>query len=429
MASHFGSQQAPCSTGQVCCIIPSFILQRIVDSDTAHPDERVSAGRALAHLHALKAARDSFVGGQAAHDAAPHAMHAIVPPHMLQAIIDSDDASEEDKDRARKNLKRLHAIRAARGGADPAAPTAKRLYRLIYDAEESNELPGNRVRKEGGVAVADVSSNEVYDYFKKSFDFYYEVFKRNSIDDLGMSLVGSVHFDDEPGPPGFDNAFFDSRSRQMVFGDGDGTMFGSFTKSLDVIGHELTHGVTDRTAALPYHQQSGALNESMSDVFGSMIKQYSLKQTAEEADWLIGAELLLPGLHAKGLRSMKEPGTAFQNTPFGDDNQPAHMDGYVDLPDDDDPLNDAGGVHINSGIPNHAFFLVATALGGHSWDQAGPIWYKTLLDPKLRRFAAKPQNWDKCFRVFADLTCVHALDYGSDVQAVVKKAWTHVGVY
>jgi Zn-dependent metalloprotease len=220
----------------------------------------------------------------------------------------------------------------------------------------------------------------------------------------------------------------------MVFGDGDNVMFGSFTKSLDVIGHELTHGVTQYTASLPYHQQSGALNESMSDVFGSMVKQFSLQQTADQADWLIGKELLMPDILAQGsraLRDMRAPGTAFKNTPFGDDIQPAHMRDYRDMPDDDDPHNDAGGVHINSGIPNHAFYLVATALGGSSWERAGPIWYASLLDRKLHDFAnaADGANFNNCFPFFANLTCNQALElFGSDVQATVRQAWVDVGV-
>lgn len=191
-----------------------------------------------------------------------------------------------------------------------------------------------------------------------------------------------------------------------------------------------TDGVTQRTADLPYHQQSGALNESISDVFGSMVKQYALNmQEAKDADWLIGAEIFMPGVQAQGLRSMKAPGTAYDDPRFGKDDQPSHMRDYKELPDDDDPFNDFGGVHVNSGIPNHAFFLVATALGGHSWDRAGPIWYDTLLDPSLRQFTSQKENWGSCFRFFADLSCAHAAQYGGNVQDVVIEAWRDVGVY
>src|SRR5258705_701935 len=155
----------------------------------------------------------------------------------------------------------------------------------------------------------------------------------------------------------------------MLYGDGDGRIFNRFTKVLDVIGHELTHGVTQYTAALDYHDQSGALNEHFSDVFGILVKQYSLKQTAKKADWLIGAGIFTQRVHGAAIRSMKAPGTAYDDPTLGRDPQPAHMKNYVKSHDD------SGGVHVNSGIPNHVFYLVATALGGNAWEVAGKIWY------------------------------------------------------
>lgn len=407
----------------VCSIVPDYLLQDIADSDSAPEHARVCAQRTLTHTRMLRATRVALVP-----DHAGHAVHSIVPSYMLQDIIDSDQASEEDKQRAKKSLAHSQAIRTARAGLSPDAAPQRRLNRIIYDAEHRNDVPGDRVRKEGQVATRDVNANEVYDFFKKTYDFYFEAFKRDSIDDLGMSLIGSVHFDDLAPPPGFNNAFFNGH--QMVFGDGDGIMFASFTKSLDVIAHELTHGVTQYTAGLPYHLQSGALNEHMSDVFGSMVKQYHLnKQQAKDADWLIGEGMFAPGFQGRALRDMKAPGTAYNDPRLRrKDRQVGHMSKYVVLPDDDNPVNDAGGVHINSGIPNHAFYLVATALGGSSWDKAGPIWYKTLRDPRLRRFASDRRNWDNCFPTYAGLTCAHALKYGTDVQAVVKKAWIDVGI-
>src|SRR5262245_54891431 len=155
----------------------------------------------------------------------------------------------------------------------------------------------------------------------------------------------------------------------MVFGDGDGTLFNRFTISIDVIGHELTHGVTGSEANLTYQGQAGALNESISDVFGSLIKQYSLNQTAAAADWLIGAGLLASSVKGVALRSMKAPGTAYNDPTLGKDPQPDNMSKFVHT------AEDSGGVHINSGIPNKAFFLVATSLGGHAWEKAGQVWY------------------------------------------------------
>jgi Zn-dependent metalloprotease len=202
----------------------------------------------------------------------------------------------------------------------------------------------------------------------------------------------------------------------MVYGDGSGRIFqvGGLTRSLDVVAHELTHGVTDFTAGLAYSKQSGALNEHFSDVVGSLVKQYSLKESAAEADWLIGEGILVPEL-GKALRSMSQPGTAYSG-----DRQPDHMDDYVDLPDDNDPRNDNGGVHINSGIPNHAFYLAATALGGHAWEVAGMIWYRALTT----RLGPSTQ-FDEAARATVD---VAGELFGDTEEKAVRKAWEEVGV-
>jgi Zn-dependent metalloprotease len=262
---------------------------------------------------------------------------------------------------------------------------------------------GPVVRGEGQRAVEDKSVNEVYDAFGHTYDFFWKVLQRNSIDNAGMVLSGLVHYGVK-----YNNAFWDGEGN-MVFGDGDGKLFTGFTKSVDVIAHELSHGVTQYTANLNYSGQSGALNESVSDAFGSMVKQYVLKQNAAQADWLIGAEIVGPQLK-KALRSLKAPGTANVY-----DNQPADMDGYVRTGED------SGGVHTNSGIPNKAFYLAAVALGGHSWDKAGPIWYAALRDSQVRPSAS--------FRTFARATVRQAGElYGSSEVAAVRGAWQEVKV-
>lgn len=203
----------------------------------------------------------------------------------------------------------------------------------------------------------------------------------------------------------------------MVFGDGDGEIFNRFTVAVDVIGHELAHGVTEDEAGLIYNAQAGALNESMSDVFGSLVKQRPLRQTADQADWLIGAGLLTSNVRGVALRSMKAPGTAYDDPMLGKDPQPAHMRDYVRT------FQDNGGVHINSGIPNHAFYLVATRLGGQAWERAGRIWYETLRDPQLR-----PNTG---FRRFAGLTVTVAgrlYGTGSPEQQAVREGWDQVGI-
>jgi Zn-dependent metalloprotease len=192
---------------------------------------------------------------------------------------------------------------------------------------------------------------------------------------------------------------------------------GGMTHDCAVIAHELAHGITNFTANLRYSKQPGALNESFSDVFGSLVKPHGLGQTADEADWLIGEGILAPELGGEALRSLKAPGTTHRF-----DNQPDSMAGFMDLPDDDDPRNDNGGVHINSGIPNRAFYLAATAIGGNAWEKPGQIWYATLT----RRLGANSQ-----FEEAAEATVEVAGEMfgdGGDEQRAVRSAWETVGV-
>jgi Zn-dependent metalloprotease len=205
----------------------------------------------------------------------------------------------------------------------------------------------------------------------------------------------------------------------MIFGDGDGEIFTDFTGALDVIGHELTHGVTEFTANLEYHNQSGALNESISDVFGSLVMQWVNNQSAEQADWLIGVGIFTPKITGDALRSMKAPGTAYDNDLIGKDPQPDNMSDYQTLPDT--AQGDFGGVHINSGIPNKAFYLTAIAIGGNAWEAPGHIWYEAL----------KASTATTNFQEFADTTHSKAGQLygtsGAEQQAVLL-AWREVGI-
>lgn len=333
----------------------------------------------------------------------------ILPPHMTDQIVVNGSATQREW--ALQNLRASEQFRGRReavGGVQFMAPAGEKR-RTIYDAQGATALPGKIVRGEGAPAVQDVAVNEAYDGSGLTYDFFYEIFKRNSIDGFGMRLDSTLHFDRR-----YNNAFWNGT--QMVYGDGDGELFNRFTISIDVIGHELAHGVTEHEAKLIYQGQPGALNESFSDVFGSLIKQYKLKQTADQADWLIGQGLLTPKVSGVALRSMKEPGTAYNDRVLGKDPQPGHMkDIYTGTADN-------GGVHINSGIPNRAFYLTATAIGGYAWEKAGRIWYVALCD-RLRSRAN--------FKTMAQTTISVANELyglnGTESKAV-QSAWKTVGV-
>ncbi len=340
------------------------------------------------------------------------ALRSIVPPHIFTHMARLSDANWPGlAERAKESLAFATEVRSERGslrGVTPLTTTpGMSKQRTVYDAEHRFGLPGKIVRHEGDEPSSDITVNEAYDALGATFDYYQNVHGRNSIDGRGLPLDATVHY-----RRAFNNAFWNGR--QMVFGDGDGEIFGRFTQSLDVIGHELTHGVTQYEAGLDYQGQSGALNEHMSDVFGVLVKQYTLGESAKQADWLIGAGLWAPGVHGTALRSMKAPGTAYDDPRIGKDPQPAHMDGYVDTADD------SGGVHINSGIPNHAFYLAAVGFGGKAWVKAGKVWYLALTE-SLRR--------DADFMVAAAaIVDAAGKQFGKAGASVVRNAWKHVGI-
>jgi Zn-dependent metalloprotease len=339
----------------------------------------------------------------------------ILPPHILEKLATHPDPKVQGA--AQTTHLAIVGLRVQRrmlgAMARKPLPTGT-LRRTVYDAHNDSSLPGTLVRGEGAAASSDRSVNEAYDGAGQTYTFYKEVMKRNSIDDKGMRLDSTVHYREDP-LEGFDNAFWDGE--QMIYGDGDDVIFGRFTQSVDVIGHELTHGVTQYEANLAYHDQPGALNESLSDVFGTMVMQYALKQTVAKASWLIGEQLFL----AKGqaLRSMKHPGTAYDTPDLGKDPQPDHMSKYVHLPNTN--RGDNGGVHINSGIPNRAFYEACVNLKKtHSWDQAGPIWYDALCN-RLKSNAS--------FKSAKSATVASAQElFGASEAAAVKAAWETVGV-
>jgi Zn-dependent metalloprotease len=326
----------------------------------------------------------------------------IVPPKVLRRL--AEKATGAEREHLLDSALLSEYVRGHRTARSMVMLTnaAGEKRRTVYDCHRTQKTPpkGTLVRGEGDPASSDSSVNQAYDSAGTTYDFYSEILGRNSVDDKGMRLDSFVHFGNK-----FNNAFWDGA--EMVYGDGDNKTFVGFTGAIDVIAHELTHGVTQFSTpgGLDYVDQSGALNESISDVFGSVVKQWSLKQTVDQADWLIGAGIMAPKAW-KALRSMKDPGNKAVTWP-GDD-QPSTMDDYVD----------GGDVHTNSGIPNHAFYLAAMALGGNSWDVAGKIWYRAL--PLL-----KPNS---TFADAANVTISVAAMMGKNQKSAVAMAWSKVKV-
>lgn len=279
--------------------------------------------------------------------------------------------------------------------------------RTISDAERTETLPGAVVRSEDDPPTDDAAVNEAFDGLGATFEMLLAAFARNSLDGNGAPLNATVHYGTD-----YDNAFWDGE--RMVFGDGDGEVFQGFTRSISVIGHELGHGVIQHTANLEYQGQPGALNESIADVLGALTEQYAAGETADQATWLIGAGIFTDEVQGAALRSMLEPGTAYDDDELGKDPQPAHLRDFVQTTEDN------GGVHINSGIPNRAFALAALMLGGKAWERAGTVWFRALTGG-LSSTAT--------FREFADATVAAAeREYGEEVTAAVREAWQTVGV-
>ena len=347
-----------------------------------------------------------------------HPIFCIVPPYMLENIAENGSAPQREM--AQKNLAVATDVRSKRVALSNMigvrfSAIADEKNRQVFNAHEQGELPGRLVRSENDPPTGDPAVDEAYDGAGLTYDLYKDVYGRNSIDNRGLPIKSTVHFQ-----KGYDNAFWNGQ--QMVYGDGDEDMapenrlFNRFTIALDIIGHELAHGVTHFEARLVYQDQPGALNESMSDVFGSLVKQRARGHSAREADWLIGEGLLTAKVNGRALRSLKEPGTAYNDPVLGKDPQPSHMDGYIHT------QNDNGGVHLNSSIPNHAFYVAAYEMDGFAWEKAGRIWYATLCD-KL--------NEHSNFQDAANLTfSVAGMLYGegSLEQQAVRTGWNEVGI-
>ncbi len=275
-----------------------------------------------------------------------------------------------------------------------ALDTAKN--RLTYDAGYGSSLPGTLVCNESdpSCSTGDAAQKAAHTNAGYTYDYYFTKFGRDSYDGAGATLISSTHY-----KTNYNNAFWNGS--QMVYGDGDGVTFSFLSGAIDVVAHELTHAVTGNTAGLIYEDESGALNESYSDVFGVFAEFYA---DPAHADWLLGEDVYTPATPGDALRSMSDPtlGTYSANDPRNSGGQPDHMNKYAHFP----LLIDHGGVHINSGIPNKAAYLIAhggtfssvpvTGIGNTKTEQ---IYYRTLthyLTPASSFWDAREASIQSC---------------------------------
>lgn len=278
--------------------------------------------------------------------------------------------------------------------------------RRTFSAQNTTSIPG-RVVIEEGERSRDAVAQAAHDGAGRVYDYYFTKFQRDSIDGRGSPLVSTVHYGSDPAES--ENAAWIGEAAQMVYGDG-GRVFKPLPYGLDVVGHEFTHGVIESTANLVYEGQSGALNESYADIFGTLIAG---------SNWTIGGAVVKsPPYPLPYLRSLADPnanGSYDPRNPLRGVGQPAHMREYASLPVS--RRADNGGVHINSGIPNHAAFLIAQALGNEKLEQ---IVYRALtqyLTPDADFLTAARVS----VRAASDL-------YGPAEAEAVRNAFAQVGL-
>jgi hypothetical protein len=328
---------------------------------------------------------------------------AIIPPYLLYEIgRRSGDSSFTRAARHAENVQSKGSV------LSPSAEPSIDFHgaREVYDARGREVQPGERARFENDGATGNQDVDRAFDYTGIVRDFYLKEYGRNSIDGRGMKFVSTVNYGQN-----YNNAFWNGY--QMTYGrPGADSPFKTFVL-LDVCAHEITHGVTEKESHEKYFGQSGALSESNSDIFGVLVKQYAGRQTAEQANWLVGEGILKEGIKGRALRDMLNPGTAYDDPRMGKDPQPSDMAHYVKT------YGDHGGVHYNSSIPSKAFALFARAAGGYAWEAPGHIWFA----------ARKAAGNDPSFASFAYHTIEAARTLGhADQVEKLQDAWKAVGV-
>lgn len=358
---------------------------------------------------------------------------AVIPPYMSDEILHYYESSEKEEGKGialslspAESLSRKQAAsnafaRAARGkrledssehefSANLRDENSEPSPREVWDAS----LPSARLvlPPKPGSPVADAQARTCYMNMGAVDTFFKKTRNRYPVDNASKLMRAYVHY-----PKAFNNACWISGRESIFFGDVDPKIFNPLVDNLGVTTHEFGHAVTHFSGQLRYRGQSGALNESISDVFTIAAKHYFANVAADspDADWLIGENLIVNSpTNGTALRSMSHPGTAYKNHPIlKSDPQVGHMRDYHYTHEDN------GGVHLNSGIPNHAFYLAASKMGGFSWHTATAIWYIALLDTEDDDFSSFAQ---KTLQATKDLNCK------APIYDIVGRAWRDVGV-
>lgn len=293
---------------------------------------------------------------------------SFIPPHIAKKVAETDRSFASG---IRVDTK----LRAAR---EETAMIAGPI--TVYTASNKTAVPGRLVTED------DECANRVK-------GFAYLISQVLGVDEFPD---GVVHYGQ-----GYANAFFNGN--YLVFGEGDGEVFGDFTKSLDIMAHEFGHALVSLGPGLMYQGESGAMNEHLADVFGISVQQWTAQN---QEDWRVGEEIMLDGVSA--VRDMLHPGQAYDSPILGRDPQPGHMDQYQKI------RGDNGGVHINSGIPNRAFALLCKKTGEPSWGRPLAMWRRAMQDLGPR----------SGFRDLAAATWRHS----GGLNPAVREAWAEVGI-
>lgn len=236
----------------------------------------------------------------------------------------------------------------------------------------------------------------------KSYEYFKNTFGRNSIDGRGGTVISFINVADEDGSS-MGNAFWNGQG--LYYGNGDSGFF-PLARALDVAGHEMAHGVIQNTANLNYENESGALNESFADVFGSLI---------DRDDWKIGEDVVrLSEFPSGALRDLEDPNNRAPKDNYNKGYQPkVYSNRYKGTEDN-------GGVHINSGIPNYAYFLFASN-SQVGKDRAEKVYFRAL-STYLTRSSRFVDCRAAIIKSSQDL-------YGDAVAKIAENAWNSVEVF